>query len=114
MTNVSTGRQAEAAAAEYLRQHGYEVIEQNWRTRYCEIDIIARRNKVVHFIEVKYRKSVAQGSGLDYITPKKLNQMRFAAEMWVQDRQWGGEYRLGAIEVSGWAFTVTEFVDDLS
>lgn len=112
MTNVSTGRQAEEAAAEYLRQHGYEVMEQNWRTRYCEIDIVARKGKTVYFIEVKYRMSSSQGAGLDYITPKKLGQMRFAAEMWVQEHQWTGEYRLGAVEVSGEGFLVTEFVSD--
>jgi Holliday junction resolvase-like predicted endonuclease len=112
MTNVSTGRQAEVAAAEYLREKGFTVVEQNWRTRYCEIDIVGRLGNTVYFIEVKYRKSAAQGTGLDYITPKKLNQMRFAAEMWVQEKSWTGEYRLGAIEVSGPAFEITDFVSD--
>ncbi len=112
MTHVSTGRQAEAAAAEYLQQGGYEIIEQNWRTRYCEIDLVARRRKSIYFIEVKYRKSTDQGSGFDYITSKKLDQMRFAAEMWAAEQRWRGEYRLGAIEISGPGFAVTDFVSD--
>ncbi len=112
MTNFTTGRQAEAAAAQYLQTNGYKVLEQNWRTRYCEIDLVARRRKTICFIEVKYRKSATQGSGFDYITPQKLSQMRFAAEMWVAEQRWKGEYRLGAIEVSGPAFAVTDFVSD--
>ena len=37
MTNFSHGRQAEEAAAEYLRAKGYEIVDQNWRNRWCEM-----------------------------------------------------------------------------
>lgn len=113
MTTFDTGRRAEAAAAEYLKSKGFAVVAQNWRTRYCEIDIIAQRHNVVYFCEVKYRKTDRQGSGLDYITPKKLEQMRFAAEAWAHFYDWTGECRLVAIEVSGIDFEVTAFIDDL-
>lgn len=75
MTNLAHGQRAEEVAADYLAAQGYEIIERNWRTRVCEIDIIASKDRVMYFIEVKYRKSNSQGSGLDYITPKKLKQM---------------------------------------
>ena len=61
---------------------GYEIIERNWRTRYCEIDIIARRDHVYYFVEVKYRSSAKQGGGLAAITAKKLRQMSFAAQLY--------------------------------
>ncbi len=110
MTNFSVGREAEAQAAEFLKRHGYKILAQNWRTRYCEIDIIAVKDRTAYFIEVKYRETTKQGMGLDYITPNKLRQMHFAAEMWLQDRKWTGDSSLGAIEVSGHKFEVTNFV----
>lgn len=113
MTSFSTGRQAEAAAVRYLENKGYIIKDQNWRTRFCEIDIIAEKNKCLYLIEVKYRHKNDWGDGLAYITSAKLKQMAFAAEMWVQSHEWSGEYTLGAIEVSGEAFEVTTFLSSL-
>jgi len=113
MTTFDTGRQAEAAAADYLRKHGYTVVAQNWRTKWCEIDIIAQKDRAVYFCEVKYRRTNRQGGGLDYITPKKLGQMRLAAESWVHLTGWKGEYQLCAIEASGLDFRITAVVKDI-
>ncbi len=111
MTSFNTGRQAENVAAEHLKKLGFKILEQNWRTRFCEIDIVAQRNGTIYFVEVKYRINNMQGSGLDYITPQKLRQMRYAAEFWVSKHSWDGDYNLAAIEVAGTDFRVTEFVD---
>lgn len=113
MSTTATGRQAEDVAADFLQRKGCEIIAQNWRTRWCEIDVVAVREGTVYFCEVKYRASARQGSGLDYITPKKLAQMRFAAEFWVAKHDWRGEYQLCAIEVSGPQFRITAVVKDL-
>lgn len=110
MTTTETGRKAEVAAAEFLKRKGCQIIAHNWRTRMCEIDIIARRDNVVYFCEVKYRLTTNQGAGLDYITPKKLRQMQFAAESWVHANSHRGEYQLCGIEVSGSNFKVTAAV----
>jgi Holliday junction resolvase-like predicted endonuclease len=67
----------------------------------------------VYFVEVKYRASPKQGSGIEYITPKKLKQMELAAEFWVADNSWDGDYNLGGIEVSGPNFEVTNFLPEL-
>lgn len=114
MTAFDTGRKAEAAAADYLKQKGYTIVDQNWRTKFCEIDIIVQRGNVVYFCEVKYRRTNRQGGGLDYITPKKLQQMSRAAEAWVHFFNWTGEYQLCAVEVSGSEFVVTGFVDEIN
>lgn len=111
MTSFETGRQAEAQAAVFLQHKGCAIIGQNWRTRWCEIDVIAQKDRVVYFCEVKYRLTNRQGGGLDYITPKKLRQMQFAAEAWVHLSHWSGEYQLCAIEVFGPEFEITSFVE---
>lgn len=112
MSTLDSGRQAEATAVNFLQQRHFKLQQQNWRTRYCEIDIVAQKKQRMYFIEVKFRARPLQGNGLDYITSAKLRQMAFAAELWVQEHGWSGEYCLGAIEVSGTNFTVTAFVPD--
>lgn len=110
MSNYLAGHSAEIRAAEYLTQNGFKVLELNWNTKYCEIDIVAKKDNAVYFVEVKYRRNKNQGTGLDYITPKKLDQMRFAAEMWVSNTNWSGEYQLAAISVDDNSYT---FIDEL-
>ena len=80
--NISAGRNGEDVAAQYLEAHGHKIIARNWRTKWCEIDIVSQIDNAFYFTEVKYRRD---GSGLDAITPKKLQQMRFAAELFLQD-----------------------------
>jgi len=113
MTTFDTGRTAESVVADYLKRQGLAIVAQNWRTKFCEIDIIAQRGNTAYFCEVKYRKNANQGTGLDYITPKKLQQMRLAAETWVHFFNWTGQYELRAIEVSGPDFQITGVVKDL-
>lgn len=98
-TNYKSGHDAEKSAAGYLQSIGYQIIELNWKTRYCEIDIVAQKDKTVWLVEVKYRKNTSQGYGYEYVTPKKLQQMHFAAEMWVQNRNWRGDYRLAVVSI---------------
>jgi len=114
MTSFDTGRRAEKAAADYLRQNGFEIVGQNLRTRTYEIDIVAQRDAILYFVEVKYRKNDATGGGLEYITPRKLKQMQFAAEMWLSENRRSDPYRLAGIEVGGSHFAVTDFIDSLT
>jgi len=112
--STEVGRHAERVAAEHLRAQGYKLLAQNWRTRWCEIDLIVSKNNTVYFVEVKYRSSATHGLGLEYITDKKLAQMHFAAEFWLAGHQSRhAEYRLAAIEVSGHDFKITAWLDDV-
>lgn len=111
MTTTQTGRDAEDEVAKHLRKNGYKISSQNWRTRWCEIDIIATRTDIVYFVEVKYRNSNTWGDGLDAITPKKLEQMTFAAELWVQNQNWVGDYVLMVASVSGVPPKIEELIE---
>jgi len=113
MKTTEIGHKAEAAAVSYLKQNGFKVLDQNWRTRYCEIDVVAEKGNCVYFVEVKYRKSNEWGGGLEYITHTKQKQMTLAAEMWVFTYDWQKDYALAAIELSGEAFTITNIIFDL-
>lgn len=109
-TNYQAGHDAEKHAAEYLKKQGFKIRELNWKTPRCEIDIVAEKGNRMYFVEVKYRRTTLQGSGLEYITTKKLQQMQFAAEMWVQSHDWSGEYQLSAISIDGEKITI---IDDI-
>lgn len=80
------GAVAETEAANYLVRQGHDIIERNWKTKYCEIDIVSVKDGTVYFTEVKYRKNAHQGDGFSAITQKKLNQMKFAAKLYVQTK----------------------------
>lgn len=83
LTSKVLGNEAEEKAAKWLLSQGFTISERNWKTKYCEIDCIARKNGILYFVEVKYRTSSKQGGGVAAITPKKLEQMRFAAELYM-------------------------------
>lgn len=102
----TAGAKAEAAAATYLLRHGYVIIDQNWKTKWCEIDLIVQKNDRIYFVEVKYRQDHRFGHGLDYITSKKQNQMKFAAQLWCQAQHYTGPHQLSAIELIGPHFEI--------
>lgn len=106
------GAEAEDHVARYLQQNGYKIIDKNWKTKWCEIDVIAKKDGCMHFVEVKYRSSDVWGSGLDYITSKKLRKMDLAARSWIEINGWQGEHTLSAAEVSGPHFEI-EFIENI-
>lgn len=112
MKHNDSGNYGEDAVEKYLKTNGYRIIDRNWKTKQCEIDIIAKKDRCVYFVEVKYRFSPDQGEGFDYITPVKLRQMSFAAEYWVAQNKWEGEYCLSAASVSGENYAV-EFIEEI-
>ncbi|MBI3494653.1 ribonuclease HII [Candidatus Saccharibacteria bacterium] len=109
----TTGRIAEDAAANYLESLGFNIIDKNWRTKLCEVDIVAQKGDAISLIEVKYRKKSAQGSGLEAITSKKLRQMKFASRVWQHWHGHTGDIRLGAISMGGQPPAVDEFLENL-
>lgn len=94
-----------------LEQNGFEIIDRNWKTRVCEIDIIAKARGVIYFVEVKYRSAAAQGSGFEYVAYQKQRRVRFAAEIWRQHHSHSGDYRLMAAAVSGLECEAIELIE---
>ncbi|UCD32344.1 MAG: YraN family protein [Desulfobacterales bacterium] len=69
------GKESESIAVKHLRKQGYKILEQNYRTKMGEIDIIAKDKKTLVFIEVKARRSHLFGNPKWAITPKKQRQI---------------------------------------
>ena len=102
VSTKGVGDTAEDKAAEYLVREGHEIVHRNWKTKYCEIDIVSVKDGTVYFTEVKYRKRSEQGGGLAAITSKKMEKMKFAAKVYVQSQRAGNmEQLLAVCSVSG-------------
>ena len=92
------GNVAEDKACVYLYENGFTIIERNFYSRFGEIDIIAMKNDVLHFIEVK--------SGLDYegaisnITPKKLQKFIRTLYVYMKKNSLNTDFMIDAIIVT--------------
>lgn len=110
-TTREIGDSAEDAAASFLQKSGHTILDRNWRTKFCEIDIVSKKNGTIYFTEVKYRKNATHGDGMAMITPKKLKQMHFATRVYVHSKQIDGmNLLLVALSVTGEPPQVADFV----
>jgi putative endonuclease len=78
--NKVSGNKGEDIAARFLRNKGYRIVMQNFRTKNGEIDIIATKNDTLVFVEVKTRLTTEFGTPLEAITPRKVIVMTRTAE----------------------------------
>lgn len=101
-TSKQIGDAAEAVVASYLTEAGHEILRRNWKTKFCEIDIVSLKNGTIYFTEVKYRKQSAQGGAIAAITPTKLQKMKFAAELFISSGRFEKyEQRLAVATLNG-------------
>ncbi len=87
LTNNELGKIGEDIATVYLQEMGYEILVRNWRFERVELDIVARKDSILVFCEVKTRRSVSHGIPSDAITPIKLQHIRTAALHWLTNNQ---------------------------
>lgn len=80
------GREGEAAAARYLEDAGWTVLERNYRAGRNEVDLIARRGRTVAFVEVKARRGTGFGHPLEAITGRKRGEIAKVARAWMRAR----------------------------
>lgn len=105
------GDAAENEVASYLQKQGHDILARNWRTKFCEIDIISFYDDTVYFTEVKYRKTDIQGGGIAAITAKKKRQMTFAAEYYAVKYELANtNLRLAVADVTGQSPQVKSFL----
>lgn len=99
-TTKQIGDSSETMVANELIRHGHIIRERNWRTKWCEVDVISQKGDTLYFTEVKHRKNDKGGDGFAAITPKKLQQMKFAAELYATKYP-GYNLRLAAAKTMG-------------
>jgi putative endonuclease len=94
-----SGQKAEEKAALYLKDKGYEILERNYRYRRSEIDIIARKENLIVFVEVKFRSGNSYGDPEISVNEKKGSQVLIGAENYLFEKDWNGEVRFDIISI---------------
>ncbi|MDD2807632.1 MAG: YraN family protein [Patescibacteria group bacterium] len=83
LTKKNLGAIGERIAKNYLRLRGYQIIKTNFYTRYGEVDIIAKKNKTIHFVEVKTRSNKNFGYPEQAVDRNKSSKIALAAEIFL-------------------------------
>lgn len=84
--HIDRGRSGEERAAGHLSGIGYEIVEMNYRIRPGEIDIIARHQGDIVFVEVKTRKSGGYGAPEEAVDRRKQSRLRSLASAWLSSK----------------------------
>ncbi len=95
--NLRIGHIGESVAGEYLQRKGYRIIERNYRTRYAEIDLVARKKSVLTFVEVKTRVGERFGSPEESIRSDKLCRLVKNAQAYMARINYNNGHRIDAV-----------------
>lgn len=93
------GKKGEKIALFHLKQKGYQILEKNWRKDKKEIDIIAKKNNIIVFIEVKTRSTEYYGEASEAVNTKKQKNLIDAAEEYIEQKNLDMEIRFDIISV---------------
>ena len=95
MSNTEFGQWAESNVAQYLKQKGYSIVGRNYQKKWGEIDIIAEKDKILIFVEVKANKKELAGFEPERrVSPEKLRRMNRAIQTYLAykkyrpDQEW--------------------------
>ncbi|WP_246070112.1 YraN family protein [Mangrovivirga cuniculi] len=97
--NRQIGNKGEEKASLFLISLGYDILETNYRYRRSEIDIIAIKEKTIHFIEVKTRSDDRFGNPEEAVNNKKIESIMTVADHYVHENNWEGNIQFDVISI---------------
>ncbi len=86
-SHVERGRHAESLAAAFLALRGYAILERNFRYSRLEVDLVARRDRTVVFVEVKFRERPRLGGAVGAVNRQKQLDIETAAVGYLRVRE---------------------------
>ena len=86
MNKRKTGQEQEAKAACFLKTQGYQILEQNYRCKRGEIDLVAREGQYLVFVEVKYRSTNESGLPEEAVDLRKQRQISRVAAWYLTEK----------------------------
>lgn len=98
---MTRGAWGETVAAAYLRKKGYRIVQQNFSTRFGEIDLIVQDARYIVFVEVKTRKSDRFGAAREAVDLHKQRRLIATAEQWLQRNPTNLQPRFDVVEIYG-------------
>ncbi|MDR3346109.1 MAG: YraN family protein [Campylobacteraceae bacterium] len=97
-TALDIGKTAELKAAKFLRKNGLKILEQNFHSRFGEIDIIAEDDEILHFVEVKASEKY---DALARITPSKMEKIVKTIEYYMMKNDSEKDFQIDALVLEG-------------
>ena len=101
------GKIGEDLARKYLEREGYKILEQNYKTKYAEIDLVCessqggllfgKKNKTLVFVEVRTKVGEQWGSPEDTINKAKLWKVLQNSKSYTAFNKWQGPCRIDAV-----------------
>ena len=95
----STGSWGEAEAEKYLQKQGYTILCRNYHSRYGEIDLIAQKDDIISFVEVKTRGKDALYTAAEAVTPAKQQKIYLTALHYMEEYNADFQPRFDVCEV---------------
>lgn len=110
LQNKTIGKQGEVITANFLKRKGFLILEMNYHKKWGEIDVIARKDNKIHFVEVK---SVSYETKKDLdrsvlhrtwrpeenVHALKLKKIARAIETWIIEQKWKGDWQIDVASV---------------
>jgi putative endonuclease len=98
--HLSTGFNGEDLAVEHLHQQGYRIVQRNLRMGKAEIDVIARKDGLLVFVEVKTRTNDSFGYPEEFVNRRKQRLILNAADTYIQKIGWQDDIRFDIIAIT--------------
>ena len=102
------GNIAEDRAGRFLETNGYEIIDRNFYTKFGEIDIIVKKDNVLHFVEVKSGKNF---ESIYNITPTKMKRIIKSINLYLNKNKTNSPYQIDVITIDNGKL---EFIKNIS
>ena len=99
MDKRETGNYGEELVGRYLRRRWYRILERQYRCRFGEIDLIARRGGILCFVEVKTRSSAARGLPREAVDQRKQQRLQKTAALYLAEKGLDCPVRFDVAEV---------------
>jgi putative endonuclease len=99
-THNDLGKNGEKLTKEYFEKNNYEILQLNWCHSHFEVDIIAGKNNILHFIEVKSRRSKAFASPEESVPKKKIETLMHAVEEFLYQFPQGKRIQFNALSIN--------------
>lgn len=98
--NSIEGKKGETKAVLFLKKHGYKILETNFKNKIGEIDIIAEKDNIIVFVEVKNRSTYGFGRPIEAVDFRKQSKIKKVAEIYLMIKnKYYNDVRFDVIEI---------------
>ncbi len=115
-SHLEVGKEGEKLAEVYLADRGYTMLHRNWRHGRYELDLIATKDGMLHFVEVKFRNATQYGNPEEAVTKKKIKSLLQAVDQYLYLNPQYNDFRLDILSITQHTPTDIEyfFIEDVS